>query len=77
MAAEYFDDKQRFIGDAAFGVIETRNLTYDEFVHCKCLGHDDGTVDPRATQYANNTQGLVKLQSENLFTSLKSKVRDS
>ena len=32
MAAEFFDDKLRSIGYALFGVLETRNLTYDEFV---------------------------------------------
>ena len=33
MAAEFFDDKRRSIGYAVFGVKETRNLTYDEFVN--------------------------------------------
>ena len=37
MAAEFFDDKLLSFGYTTFGVYETRNLTYDEFVYYELM----------------------------------------
>ena len=37
MASEFFDDKLLSIGYATFGVLETRNLTLDDFVFLEAL----------------------------------------
>ena len=37
MAAEFFDDKLLSIGYSVFGVLETRNLTLDDFVFLEAL----------------------------------------
>ena len=37
MAAEFFDDKLLSIGYAVFGVLETRNLTLDDFVFLEAI----------------------------------------
>ena len=37
MAAEFFDDKLLSIGYATFGVLETRNLTLDDFVFLEAV----------------------------------------
>ena len=37
MATEFFDDKLLSIGYATFGVLETRNLTLDDFVFLEAL----------------------------------------
>ena len=37
MAAEFFDDKLLSFGYTTFGVYETRNLTYDEFVNYELM----------------------------------------
>ena len=49
---------------------------YDNYTHCKCLGHEDLDDDPRALQYADGSSGLVKQQSESTFISFKQAVRD-
>ena len=37
MATEFFDDKLLSIGYSTFGVLETRNLTLDDFVFLEAL----------------------------------------
>ena len=37
MASEFFDDKLLSIGYATFGVLETRNLTLDDFVFLEAI----------------------------------------
>ena len=47
MAAEFFDDKLLSFGYTTFGVYETRNLTYDEFVNYELvvnLAQFDATI---------------------------------
>ena len=49
---------------------------YNDYTHCKCLGHEIGGDDPRAIQYADDSLGLVRIQSESLFIALKKAIRD-
>ena len=49
---------------------------YTDYTHCKCLGHDVGGEDHRAIQYADDSLGHVRVQSESLFVALKKAIRD-
>ena len=49
---------------------------YSDYTHCKCLGHEVGGEDVRAVQYADDSLGHVRVQSESLFIALKKAVRD-
>ena len=46
MAAEFFDDKLLSIGYAVFGVLETRNLTLDDFVFLEAITNIGKAIEP-------------------------------